>query len=218
MRRDNLGIIGQTDANDPSYLDFGDAPFSTGLMAFGGSVQDKELMKLFITWDYRIVRHPSSDQNTGTHPHNDSRSVSRDQVIAFFSGIYKRECHEYVRQACVKYAKGWRVNRDILGPAHKYYLYKCAGVKPNIVLTAFAYLHQGLSILWDCYIKPNSEKNQSIVMNTIFGKRWIKFLYYNHPDLYKNIDVYFNGWRDKAEIGRGLKLRIGQEIFGHDRN
>jgi hypothetical protein len=55
-------------------------------------------------------------------------------------------------------------------------------------------------------------------MNTVFGKRWIKFLYDNHPDLYKNIDVYFNGWRDRAEIGAALKRRIGEEIFGHDRN
>ena len=223
MRRDNLGIIGQTDANDPSYLYFGDAPFSTGLMTFGGSEVDRNLMILFITSDYKIVRHPYQNFNTGTHPHNDPRSVSRDQVIAFFAGCIGQRNewnvnHAYVLSACINYAKGWRVNRDILGPAHKYYLYKCAGVKPNIVLTAFAYLHQGLSILWDCYVKPNSEKNQSIVMNTIFGKRWITFLYYNHPDLYKNIDVYFNGWRDKAEIGRGLKMRIGQEIFGHDRN
>ena len=27
---------------------------------------------------------------------------------------------------------------------------------------------------------------------------------------------YFNGWRDRAEIGQGLKMRIGQEIFGHE--
>jgi hypothetical protein len=218
MRRDAYGIIGQTDVNDPNYFDFGDAPFSTGLMGFGGSNFDRNLMIHFITLDYKIVRHPNSTQNTGTHPHNDSRSVSRDQVIAFFSGIYDSVIASQVRKTCLQYAKGWRVNRDILGPAHKYYLYKCAGVKPSIVLTAFAYLHQSLSLVWDCYVKPNSEKNQSIVMNTIFGKRWIKFLYYNHPDLYKNIDVYFNGWRDRAEIGAGLKMRIGKEIFGHDSN
>lgn len=214
MKRDKFNIIIQTDKDKPEYADGGDSAFSTGLMVFGGSwYPDRELMLQFVTTDYKIVRHPYQDFNTGTHPHNDSRSVSRDQVIAFFAG---QNPNHFVKAACVKYAKGWRVNRDILGPAHKYYLYKCAGVKPNIVLTAFAYLHQGCSILWDCYVKPNSEKNQSIVMNTIFGKRWIKFLYYNHPDLYKNIDVYFNGWRDRAEIGQGLKTRIGQEIFGHD--
>ncbi len=182
MRRDEYGIIGQTDINDPGYFDCGNSAFSTGLMAFCGSLQDIQLMPLFITEDHQLVRHPFQSANTGTHPHNDPRSVSRDQVIAFFAGL-KWCVNENVRKACLKYAKGWRVNRDILGPAHKYYLYRCAGVEPSIVLTAFAYLHQGCSILWDCYVKPNSEKNQSIVMNTIFGKRWIKFLYYNHPDL-----------------------------------
>lgn len=212
MRRDNFGIMIQTDKDKPDYQDGGDSAFSTGLMAFCGSLQDIQLMPLFITEDHQLVRHPFQSANTGTHPHNDPRSVSRDQVIAFFAGL--KYCgDENVKKACLKYAKGWRVNRDILGPAHKYYLYKLAGVEPSTTLAFFAELHQMCSLVWDCYVKPNSEKNQSIVMNTIFGKRWIKFLYYNHPDLYKNIDVYFNGWRDRAEIGQGLKRRIFDEVF-----
>lgn len=207
MRRDKFGIIIQTDEDNPDYEDAGDSAFSTGLMAFCGSLQDIQLMASFVTLESSIVRHPWQNFNTGTHPHNDPRSVSRDQVIAFFAGL-RFNGDESVKYACVKYAQGWRVNRDILGPAHKYYLYKLAGVKCGPVLTAFAYLHQGCSILWDCFIKPHSEKNQSIVMNFTFGKGWIKFLKNNHPNIYKNVDEYFNGWRDKQEIGYWLKRVI----------
>ena len=211
MRRDRFGIIIQTDENNPDYEDGGDSAFSTGLMAFSGSKIDMAMMPFFITHDRRIMRHPFQSSNTGTHPHNDPRSVSRDQVIAFFAGCFiDTTTHKFITEACLKYAQGWRVNRDILGPSHKYYLYKLAGVKPSTALTFFAYIHQGCSILWDCYIKPHSEKNQSIVMNTVFGKRWIKFLRNNHPSIYKNVDTYFNGWRDRAEIGHGLKKVIAQ--------
>lgn len=211
MKRDQYGIIIQTE--ESNYADGGDSAFSTGLMAFCGSHQDIKLMNLFITGDSRIVRHPFQDANTGTHPHNDPRSVSRDQVIAFFAGL-KWSGSVFVRQACINYAKGWKVNRDILGPAHKYYLYKCAGVKPSKVLTFFAYIHQGCSIVWDCFIKPNSEKNQSVVMNSVFGDNWLAFLCRNHPNIFNNIKDYFNGWRDKKEIGDALIGSICKQVLG----
>lgn len=216
MKRDKFGIIIQADESNPNYQDGGDSAFSTGLMAFCGSIEDIQLMPLFITDDFKLVRHPFQSANTGTHPHNDSRATSRDQVIAFFAGL--KWSHDItVAKACLKYAKGWRVNRDILGPAHKYYLYKLAGVEPSTTLAFFAELHQACSLVWDCYVKPNSEKNQSIVMNTIFGKRWIKFLYYNHPDLYANIHEYFDGWRDKKIIGDSLIETIQKQTLNRFR-
>ena len=86
MRRDQYGIIIQTAAEDVNYEDGGDSAFSTGLMAFSGSAQDAKLMPEFIV-NGKLVRHPYQSFNTGTHPHNDPRSVSRDQVLAFFAGL-----------------------------------------------------------------------------------------------------------------------------------
>lgn len=214
MRRDKHGIIIQTDEANPAYEDGGDSAFSTGLMAFCGSIEDIKLMPSFITKDFKLVRHPHQDANTGTHPHNDPRATSRDQVIAFFAGL-KHSKDVAVTRACIKYAKGWRVNRDILGPAHKYYLYKLADVQPSTTLEFFAELHQGCSILWDCYVKPHSEKNQSVVMNSVFGTRWLTFLANKHPNIFTNIRKYFSGWRAKAEIGEALKFEmVKQLMFG----
>jgi len=212
MRRDKYGIIIQTDKDKPDYADAGDSAFSTGLMAFCGSLEDIQLMPLFITEDYQLVRHPFQSANTGTHPHNDPRSVSRDQVIAFFAGL-KWCVDENVKKACLKYAKGWRVNRDILGPAHKYYLYKLAGVEPSTTLEFFAELHQMCSIVWDCYIRPSTEKNQSIVMNSVFGLTWITLLCRYHPNIFINVSDYFGGWRDKKEIGDALNQAVLKRIL-----
>ena len=212
MRRDNFGIIIQTDKDKPDYADAGDSAFSTGLMAFCGSLEDIRLMPLFITEDHQLVRHPFQSANTGTHPHNDPRSVSRDQVIAFFAGL-KWCVDETVKKACLKYAKGWRVNRDILGPAHKYYLYKLAGVEPSTTLEFFAELHQMCSLVWDCYIRPNTEKNQSVVMNCIFGDEWIKLLVKHHPDIYSNVENYFGGWRGRGEIAVSLNQALTKQVM-----
>ena len=212
MKRDQYGIIGQTDKDNPDYFDCGDSAFSTGLMAFCGSIEDIQLMPLFITDDFKLVRHPFQSANTGTHPHNDSRATSRDQVIAFFAGL--KWCNdETVKKACLKYAKGWRVNRDILGPAHKYYLYKLAGVEPSTTLAFFAELHQACSLFWDCYIRPNTEKNQSVVMNCIFGDEWIKLLVKHHPDIYSNVENYFGGWRGRGEIAVALNQALTKQVM-----
>jgi hypothetical protein len=205
MRRDKYQIIVQTAVEDPSYEDGGDSAFSTGLMAFCGSELDDHLMLYFIT-NGQLVRHPYQPV------YNDPKETSRDQVLAFFSGLMPDNAFNSVRNACLNYAKGFRVNKDILTPAHKYYLYKRAGVEPSKLLTVLVYINQALNLVWDCYIKPDDEKNQAIVMNITFGKKWIQFLYKHHPDLYGNIDNYFNGWRDRGLIGLKLKNKIFYSI------
>ncbi len=202
IKRDQYNIIIQHNPKNPDDNDGGDSAFTTGIMAGCGSLEDLHLMPLFIK-EGRLVRHPYQTTNTGMAPHNDPRSVSRDQVLCFFFG---RSPHAQVKAAALNYAKGWRVNGDVLEPRHKLYLYKCADEKPPLWLSIVGQFNQALSLIWDCYIKPDHEMNQSICTNIVYGTPWIAFLRRNHPNINKNIEEYYNGWRDKHQIG--LKLLI----------
>lgn len=207
MKRDQYGIIIQEgdDAKDSG----GDSAFATGLMAFTGSVNDLLLMPKFII-NGKLVRHPYQDR------WNKPELTSRDQVIAFFAGIFafnnKAIEFDEVRKSCLFYAKSWFVNKDILGPGSRLYLYKCAGEKPPIVLYLFACITCPLGLFWDCFIKPDHEMGQSVVKNAVFGKSWLKLLYDYHPDLCGNITEYFSGWRRKNEIGERLNTFIRSNV------
>ena len=211
MRRDKYGIIIQTATEDVNYEDGGDSAFSTGLMAFSGSPQDAMLMHEFIVKG-KLVRHPYQPK------WDDPKETSRDQVLAFFAGLCGGQSlgpeRYLVVESCLFYAKSWFVNKDILLFANKFYLYKCAGVTPPMWLYPLAYLHQALDLLWDCYIRPDEEMNQSICMNVVFGQRWISAMYRRHPNLLGNITKYFSGWRDKASIGIMLSSKVSIEAKG----
>jgi hypothetical protein len=69
-----------------------------------------------------------------------------------------------------------------------------------------------LSILWDAYLNPGHEMNQSALQNIVFGKWWIKTLYVLHPDLIGNITAYFSGWRGKPEIAIAFRTKILKSI------
>jgi hypothetical protein len=219
MKRDQHGIIIQTADHDPKYEDGGDSAFSTGLMAMTGSQWDASLMGKFITSSYRLVRHPYQNFNTGTHPHNDPNSVSRDQTVAFYRGLptlknypeYGSDYH-FVRQACLIQAGRWFVNRDILMPDVRMYLYMVAGARVPILLKLTGWPLAFLNLIWDCFIKPDHEMNQSICKNSVYGKWWIGKLKKWHPDLYGNVHEYFDGWRDKKEIGDRIVSFIERSI------
>ncbi len=218
MVRDQYGIIVQpnedynylnpADPENQNRIDEGDSSFSTGINSFNGSLFDFNKMILFIKHKL-LVRHPFSTRNTGTASHNDPAATSRDQVLAFFSGIFgQKNVDPKLIEACLHYANSWFVNKDFLSPANKLYLFKCAGKKAPVWLFLLGYLNQFLNILWDCFIDPYEDMHISSCINFVFGRYWIGFLYYCHPDLFKNIDNYFNGWRKREEIGRGLKYNI----------
>jgi hypothetical protein len=214
MQRDRHGIIIQSN-EDPNYEDGGDSAFSTGLMAFSGSLEDVLLMPQFII-ENKLVRHPY--QPAWNRPN----LTSRDQVVAFFAGLHSVYIHnlslvqqQSVRSACIAYAKcGW-VNKDILLPDVRLYLYKCAGINPPAITAIFGILFAALSLIWDCFIKPNHEMNQTVCRNIVFGKKWIQTLVRWHPDLNKNLVNYFCGFpfRDKAEIGLALERKISEAIL-----
>lgn len=200
MLRDSTGIIIQE--GDDLDKSGGDSAFSTGIMAFSGSLDDLFLMPKFII-DGKLVRHPYQEM------WNKPELTSRDQVMAFFAGPTKSS---QVSSACLSYAQGWFVNNDILAPADKYYLYLCSGANAPFWLKPIAYFNQFLNLLWDCFIKPEDEKNQRILMNVAFGPWWIKTMYKWHPNLEKNVIDYFSGWRKKEAIGNLFFNRILKEI------
>lgn len=211
MKRDKYGIIIQTN-EDPTYEDGGDSAFSTGIMAFCNSEQDKTLMKEFVKMT-GICRHPYQEK------YQNPKETSRDQVKAFFAGlpmITSKDAtniqYAAIAATCLDYAKSWFVNSDFLLPADKFYLYKCADTPAPFWLYPLAYVNQAINLVWDCYVAPENEMNQAVCTNIIYGKRWIKFLYRHHPNLTKNITDYFSGWRQKAEIGVLLNDKIFREI------
>jgi len=215
MHRDQYGIISQPiydDLHNVIGLDNGDSAFSTGLSAFGGSEQDARLMLLFIV-NNQLVRHPYSTDNTGTAPHNSPLATSRDQAIAFFSGISGR-IDLVVQFAALELARKWRINSDVLSPSNKLFLYYCSGLaSAPLWLEILGRINLALDILFACLINPKHEVNQITVTSCVIGRRWARFLYWLHPDLFGNIDDYFNGWRTREPIGLGIKKRVADLVF-----
>jgi len=219
MKRDIHGIIVQDAKEDPSYQDGGDSAFSTGLMAFGGSKRDFDLMPLFIQ-DGQLVRHPFQDANTGTAPHNDPKATSRDQVLAFFSGIAGKNYFNtdsedrlklfMVRTAATNYARSWRVNSDVLSFSNKLYLYKCCdvGSLAPLWLELLGRLNLFIDIIFACFINPKHEVNQITAAACVYGKGWAWLLYKLHPDLFGNLNEYFGGWRNRQEIADAMITKV----------
>ncbi len=213
MKRDQYGIIIQTN-EDPAYEDGGDSAFSTGLMAFADSREDQLLLPKFIIQN-KLVRHPYQQG------WNESKNTSRDQVIAFFAGLaaldpqnFDPRAYDILVAACISYAKSWRVNYDILLPDVKLYLYLCARVKPPKLLSVVGKGFAVLSIIWDCFIKPHHEMNQSVCKNIVLGEPWIQALHRWHPELENNVAKYFCGFpfRNKSEIGSALTAKIDKVL------
>lgn len=223
MKRDEYGIIIQPDGVEIEVDgakkvidDGGDSSFSTGLNAWAGSEKDFQLMPLFIK-DGKLVRHPYQSHSTGTAPHNDPSATSADQVKGFFAGLHGRAnepTHVKVKEACLNYASGWRVNKDVLSPANKFYLYKCADTRPPLWLYLFAHVNFSGELLTNTKINPKHEQTQFPVMCCIYGGFWISMLKKFHPDLFKNIQDYFCSWRQRCEIANNLIRKITATIQG----
>lgn len=176
-------------------MDGGDSAFTTGIMAFSGSVIDMFVSRKFLI-NNQLVRHPYQTTNTGTAPHNDPKSVSRDQLVAFFScGLFPREVEQY--------AQSWFINSDFLSPVCRLYLYKLAEKRAPLYLYPLAYLNLILHLIWAATIMPkDDELNQTALTCAVYGRSWLKLLLILRPDTYKNITEYFSGWRNKPEIGK----------------
>jgi hypothetical protein len=183
IHRDQHGIIVQ----HPD-MDGGDSLSRTSIMAISGSEQDRKLLLLFARGSL-LCRHPYQTQSG----FNDPTSVSRDQVVcAAMTG-------ELLVQA-LHYADIGRVNKDWLDFGVRYAFYKRNGFTPPLTVRLLGPLNLFLSLLWNCFIRPDEEQNQFACICIGMGPWWCQQLCCWHPDIVGNIFDYFEGWRDQPEI------------------
>jgi len=214
LTRDSLNIIVQPGKEDPTWQDAGDSLARTGIMAMCGSEIDKENLSKFINDDNLLVRHPTQTTNTGTHPHNDPRSVSRDQLIGYAAGLLHIKRPTRAHAVVHYYASKWFVNKDFLAPDVRLMLYKASGYAVPLHIYALGYPMAFLTLLWHCFIRPDEEKNQAICQMSVLGPWWLGKLLKWHPDLGGNLVLYWGGWRDQIEIADELWKYIYQTVYG----
>jgi hypothetical protein len=186
--RDKFGIICQHSKDDPSYLDGGDSCARTGIMALE-SVEDRLLLSAFIDEFNMLVRHPDQEE------WNDHKKTSRDNVVQYSVSI---QFSPMLRN----YASKWFINKDFLTPLVRYYLYKCSGYKAPKWIEVLAKVEMYFSMIWNTKIKPDEEMNQFACICIKLG--YANQLVTKHPNVFRNIRVYWSFWRDQPEIAEVL--------------
>lgn len=200
--RDKYAIIVQHNYKAPNNLNFrdgGDSDARQGIMALMNE-EDKVLLSRFII-EGQVVRHPYQER------YNDPKETSRDQIVQYFASIKDSDI-------AYSYAKSWFINKDFLDPSVKLYLWKKSGKKVPLWLKITGTVNMFLSLLWNCFAQPDEEKNQFCCMCIEYGEFWVRFLYKHHPNIEKNINSYWDDWRDQKEIGETLITKMQQILKG----
>lgn len=195
IKRDEHGIICQHSLDDPDYMDGGDSLRTTGIMALCGSQEDKALLPKFRTLKGH-VRHPY--QTLWAEP----SFTSRDQVVC---GIASSPTD------AAFYVGKWKVNKDILDPGVRHYIRKCAGMELYWPWGLLGKSWLFLSLVWNTKIDPDAEMNQFACICIVMGPWWCDKLMTWHPDIFGNINSYWQGWRNQSEIGRALVSKLFSE-------
>lgn len=221
LRTDVIGLIGQHDKNDPSYLDFGDSCFKTSMAAIGRLDNYKDLLLSFLVSDGSVIRHPKTRIPDGQNSPNmdkwaDPKETSRDQLIPYVVALYLCGYRSAVRMIDDRYT--WFINKDILSPSVQLIKKICAGRTPNWFIKTVGTKMIEVDIWWSTKIRPDHELNQMICVCLVMGKQYIQKLCSQHPDWKKNIRDYYGGpkedegWRDNKEIGEALILVVEDAI------
>lgn len=207
IKRDSHGIIVQHNVDYPDYLDGGDSAARTGIMALCGSEQDQYNLSYFSDYTFKLVRHPHQNQ------WKDSSKTSRDQLIQWAAGVSRCPTKMCVI-VCIRYSESWFINKDFLSPDVLLYLYKCISRKAPMWLKITGYPMMFLSLLWSCFIVPNSEQNKIFCMCAVMGDWWLEKLVAWHPNLACNMMIYWCGypWRDQVEIYNAICAYIQKRI------
>jgi len=211
IKRDEIGIIGQHNASYPEYFDTGDSSSRAGLMAMAGSDVDKALLWQFLTKDKELVRHPTDPK------WSDPLLTSRDQLINWAGGaatLPMKYDNLVIFAALKKYAESSFINKDVLLPETRLFLYKCAGLEAPIWIRALGYPLFFLKLVYNTKINPGIEQNQIISMCAVYGKWWMRKIKAWHPDLEHNLVDYWGGeeWRNQIEISTAISNFIQREI------
>lgn len=195
ISRDEYGIIIQTDPNDPSYKDGGDSAARMGISALENPA-DRDWLFLFNS-DTGLVRHPFQLN------WNDPKLTSRDQLVQFLVGTKKSTAFV----TWIFHNKLF-INKDIILPDVRLYMYKCADMNPPLWLKILGNANMWLSLIWNTKLKPNEELNQFTCMCIRLG--WSKRLIDWHPDIEGNIRSYWQreGYNRPEELGEILIRKL----------
>ncbi len=207
--RDNYGIVQQHDIYNQNALDAGDSARTTGLLAMCGSVQDRTLISYFVNSQGFVRRHPYDAK------WSDPALTSRDQVDCVIAGLYaisSERCfipgnfwEVLCRKVFYAYAKRFFfVNSDVLLPDRLGSLVLAGRIYWLFPVLPLSYVFLIGSILWNCYLAPDSEQNQLISRCSVHGKAFVRLLDKLHPALEKNLRAYWGGWRDQIEVAEAL--------------
>jgi len=189
---------------EDNTIDYTDSAFLCGILSLFGSEMDRDKLYNYIHSSNALVRHPLGDANdqTSTHP----QDTSRDALVAWSS---TKTDNPSVNAARLSYARKWFINKDILLPHVRVYLYKQAQAKVdwyNLWMYPLAYIIVPLDILYTAAIartqtvKAQHELNQSLCLANSYGKFFLKMLLKLHPTPDENMKDYFCSWRNQSEI------------------
>jgi hypothetical protein len=198
-------VVGQHDPNDLSYLDFGDASRSTGILSLFGSAIDMNLCRIHYYGNGKFYRQPEQT------PWNNTDNFSRDQLVPLIGGLWRAGEKQILREALFFRLKrslfgliGLEQNFDILAPNHLFMLILAARFRLLYFLGPIGYFFHFLNMIWSCFIKPWDEQNQFICECMVFGTA--KIYKKLHPDYKKAIMNYWGGFpfRDQPELGKQI--------------
>ncbi len=220
IKRDQHGIICQHSERgtyDPSYMDGGDSASRTGIMALCGSEIDQSLLELFFKGAACLpVRHPYQKE------YMDFSLFSRDQLMCLAAGCFDDYKVSFARTKLQRFLSVWTppfLNKDIIMPQHLYHLHCCAYVDrykdiKTILLGLVSSIFILVDILWNTLCVPWSEQNQLQCILIATHPKWLKLYCKLHPDWRKAVRDYWDSWRDQAEIGEALILKIEKVLVG----
>ena len=201
ISRDAIGL--PIRIREDNTVDFTDSAFLCGMLSLFGSSSDKALLAKY-TKSSQLIRHPTGDQLDQSVI--DPISTSRDALIAWSS---TKVDDEQVNLTRLNYARKWFVNKDILLPHLKLYLYRQSGHKVdwyNLWLYLVAYKFLLLDILWFCLVsrfqtpEKQHEINQMLSLANSYGRFWLKLFFLLHKSPDENMKDYFCTWRNQSEI------------------
>lgn len=222
IHRDKLGCVMQHDIYDETKrLDGGDSASRVGIMALCGSEVDKVVVTLYEQVGLGM-RHPTQE------PWNNTGNFTRDQLTCLAAGLSAANQVTACRRLYDSHReRGWRCQNvdkdypgtrkkwpdgpDWLAPDLRLHLRLCASIPSKNYFIGWAFL--AASLVYNTKIKPEAEQNQFICQLVIAGPEWVKRYKRMHPNWRKNVNEYWDGWRDQGEIGDAIVRLLSKEEY-----
>lgn len=223
-REDGIVMQRQVDNNvspAAATLDGGDSANRTGVLAFGGSSDDANLLDRFSSGGL-MWRHPTD--KSATHDHTNPNNCSRDQLIGFAAGCWRAGRSDIVEALLRRHEeRGWlcqnsekdlhggdsTVLPDILFPQDQMFLRVCAGRQgAHLDLLGQAMLQVTIEAI--AVQDSTTEINQHLLQSIVCGRldHFVEYV----PDYQRRLNEYWGGWRDQPQIAALLGAVVEIEL------